>query len=105
MTTTLCELTQDDVDLLLELSYNPPPGEQIVLSNGFRLQTIDHVEFYNDFRWAYTNLAVYMHAATGRFYGFEYEIDKTEMGDNWSYIKPQLVLVDRIPTYTYKEIG
>lgn len=107
MTTTLCELTDDDVENLLEFVY-AKHGDQITLDSGDRLELIESVEFVEEYRWAYINMLVLQDIDTSRFYGFYYEVPSTEMQegqDDWSYISPQLVLVDRVPTYTYKEIG
>lgn len=106
MAVSLCDLTQDDVDRLLELVYGKK-GDHIVLSSGYRLDKMDVVEFVEERRWAYINMLVVMHHATGRFYGFYYEVPATELQDSqdeWSYITPELVPVQRVPTYTYKEV-
>lgn len=100
------DLTEDDIDKLLDLRWGKV-GDDIVISGGYRFQFMDTVEFVVEFRWAYVNMLVLMHSGSGRFYGFKYEVPSTELQDSqdeWSYIEPEIVPVERVPTYTYKEL-
>lgn len=100
------ELTENDVEALLNLRWSNT-ADSVVLDSGYRFQKVDHIEFTEEYRWAYLNMLVLMHPATGRFYGFQYEVPSTElqdMQDDWSYIEPELVEVERVPTYTYKVV-
>lgn len=101
----LCNLTQQDIQDLLDLAW-AKEGDTIELSNGYCLTLIDNEIRVEERRWAYINMLVVMHQATGMYYGFYYEVDATEMQDNdpWSYVTPELVLLERVPTYTYREV-
>lgn len=101
------KLTDGDIEQLLELRWLKDKSDSVELESGYRFQYVDHVEFVEEYRWAYVNMLVLMHSATGKYYGFCYEVPSTElqeMQDDWSYIEPELVEVERVPSFVWKEV-